>query len=66
MRFGIEEHAIVQFDSSAIRPRKSRNTSQKHRLSGTGCAQNAQRLGLGAKGDIESEVKQLFLDLNFE
>src|SRR5579864_46526 len=49
VRFGIEEHAIVHLDSSAIGPIESRDASQKHCLARTGRAQNTQRLSLGTK-----------------
>jgi hypothetical protein len=64
--FGIEEHAPVKHDPSAIRSLEARDRPQRHRLTRARRPEQAERRAVRRKFDCEPEARHVFFNRNFE
>src|SRR5580704_18163449 len=63
---GIEKYAVVQCDAAVIRTFEAGDAAQQHGLARARCAQNAQRRFRGVERNVQREIRQFLLDLDFQ
>ena len=63
---GIEQHAAVERDAAPVGTLETRDAPQQHRFARAGGSENAQRRVARRECHVERELRQLFLDLDFE
>ncbi len=63
---GIEEHAPVEHDPSAVRRLKARDRAQCHRLARTRRAEQAERCAVGRELHVQTEIPHLLFNRDFE